>query len=191
MKKIIGSAVIILLTLIVALSAQQKPENTNTGPVSQTNIDPANRYYSTITDYFSGRTYYASQRLYGLDDLKVPLTNTSLIEALTNLNLSFLTLLRSEIYARHGYGFTSDYLKKTLTRTSWYRPNAMLNPVKDFNNNENRNMGYIQNLEKIDKKGLPGARQLSILLNLQKEETTKDELSKLYTATKDVKYLTN
>ncbi len=106
-----------------------------------------NLYYTKIAAYFSGKNYNGGRRPYNTDDLKAP---AGIVEPITNIKLSYLILLRNEIFARHGYAFETEYLRKTLSAASWYQVKTNFNILKDLNDIEKKNMDYVRKMEQID-----------------------------------------
>lgn len=145
-------------------------------------VSSTNQYYEALAGVFSRRWYDADKRLYAIDDVKAP---SEAIPALMVLKVSYLSLLRNEISARHGETFNEEYIEKTLVKASWYQPGTNFNFQKSLNDLEKKNVRFIQKLEQIDKEGPEGTRQIAILLTLPKEEMTAEEAVKVWKATGD------
>ena len=135
--------------------------------------NPEDLAHAALARYFSGKSYSGADRLYTWRDCTAP---KELWGALTNTGISYLALLRNEIYARHGLVFSDLKYKKTLEKTGWFKPNTNFNLNSSPNEKEKKTSDFIKKLEAIDK-GDSGAkwdlsRQLAVLLTLPKEELT-------------------
>ncbi|MDS0525938.1 YARHG domain-containing protein [Clostridium sp. SHJSY1] len=71
-------------------------------------------------------------------------------DKLTDLPLKTLELGRNEIFARHGYVFKTDELKKYFTEKSWYKENPNFKSENDLTGTETKNIALIKSIE--DKK---------------------------------------
>lgn len=69
---------------------------------------------------------------------------------LNDLPLKTLELGRNEIFARHGYVFKMEELKKYFSQKSWYKANDSFNSEKDLSATETKNISLIKSIE--DKK---------------------------------------
>lgn len=98
---------------------------------------------SGITDWLSNKSYAGAERQYEKADLAV---DDSVMLALGNLGVSQFTLIRNEIYARHGYVFKTPVLAAVFAKVRWYRadPSIGLNSLTSM---EARNVNWIKRIE--------------------------------------------
>jgi|GEM_PF-3466610 hypothetical protein len=127
MKRILGT--------ILFVVAMQWPANGSDPMVETLNI---------IRSYFNEKTYYANQRHYNEADLAIP---DKLLEPLRASEISYLGLLRNEIFARHGYEFESGACDNIFNGLDWYEPRGK-NVYALFNDNEVYNIEFIKKMER-------------------------------------------
>ena len=68
---------------------------------------------------------------------------------LCNLDYNLLYLARNEIFARHGYVFKIEYLKKYFEIRSWYKKNSKFDG--NLSSIENKNVNLIKSFESYQK----------------------------------------
>ncbi len=125
-SRLVVCIVIMLLAVIPRFSAQQY------------RIDPA------ITQWLSQKDYAGTVRQYKQSDLdNVPAT---VMSALQNLGVSHFTILRNEMYARHGYIFKTPVLSAVYKKVSWYQPDAQAG-LNSLTAAEARNVNWIKAIE--------------------------------------------
>jgi hypothetical protein len=97
----------------------------------------------TITDWLTGKSYEGAKRAYTEADLAVP---DRVMKALGDLGVSHLTIIRNEMYARHGYIFKTPVLLAIYAKIPWYRqdPAVGLNALTSM---EVRNVNWIKKIE--------------------------------------------
>ncbi|MEW6686050.1 MAG: YARHG domain-containing protein [Candidatus Edwardsbacteria bacterium] len=104
---------------------------------------PNDQYIWAISDYFNSKSYEANSRFYDRVDLTVP---ERLEDAIENIGIPYLRLLRNEIFARHGYQFKDPLLAKIFKETNWYQEREEFN-FNDLNAFEGANVKYIELME--------------------------------------------
>ncbi len=114
------------LSATACISNSTSEVNTNTEQTQN-----RGKFYDMVTDQWYTRS--ANDGLY-------PITRVRklIYEDLMYMTQSELRLMRNEIYARHGYIFSSADLREHFGRQSWYYPtskNVTLNSVEQYNVN--------------------------------------------------------
>jgi hypothetical protein len=81
--------------------------------------DARDLYVKPIIGFLESKAYQGDQRQYADADLAV---SSDVQEALDRLGLSRFTVIRNEIWARHGYVFKTALLDYLFRKVAWYRP---------------------------------------------------------------------
>lgn len=110
---------------IEELKAKER-EKKNPNP---TNSDVSNKFYAQGF----GRYPVASNRILTYDDVAY-------------MNKKDLTIMRNEIFARHGYIFKTQEMIEYFSKQNWYRP-LYDDVYKDLSDIENKNIQYIKSFE--------------------------------------------
>lgn len=139
-----------------------------------------------LVQFLSQKSYDGATKQYKTDDIKIP---KSLIEPLTNLNLSYIQILRQEIFARRGDPISMWFLKEIFQKTTWYKESTNISLEANLSEVQKNNINYLGLLDKIDRESPKETRQLAVLFNFTKEEMTTDEAIKVYKALKDPDWL--
>lgn len=92
-----------------------------------------------------------------MDDGRYPVTRIRKLvySDVANLSASELRIMRNEIYARHGYIFSSDDLKQHFSAESWYRAktrSVTLNSIEQYN------VEYIKQFEQSIEQSVPSGK---------------------------------
>ena len=106
--------------------------------------DPAVEAIKTMTLKKIQGVNYAGDGLW-------PITSEKILPAgyLSCYDAESLRLMRNDIYARHGYQFKDNNLRKIFSNQSWYKPVTSNASSLKLNQVEQINIALIQNMEKV------------------------------------------
>lgn len=101
------------------------------------------RNLEPITSYLNGKIYTGDNAKYSQADLFLP---QAVENALKLYGVSGYTLLRNEIYARHGYIFKNNELKTIYSSAKWYKPDSSVG-INIISGTESINVEFIKKIE--------------------------------------------
>jgi hypothetical protein len=96
-----------------------------------------------VTDYLNSKSYNGSDKEYDANDLSIPL---NVERSLSLYGVSSYTLLRNEMYARHGYSFKNPVLSEIFSSAKWYKADTSVG-INVLTKTESRNVEYIKKIE--------------------------------------------
>ncbi len=100
-------------------------------------------YFRVIGDYLNMREYWGNEVKYTEKDLTVPHTVDRALEA---VGVSMYTLLRNEMFARHGYRFKTPILAYIYSLADWYKEDSKAD-LTYLSSLEASNVNFIKAIE--------------------------------------------